>query len=437
MSLDSDAAGWLILILIVLVSAVLYVLSSSVTAFSLLKTSNEIKKEAPERFERFAKYFSAIKLAILFFVIMDVGIVTLGCLNLYSMRLDGIIYFVVINYFMACGLYLLVHILPQKIIGEFPSKFFQRTYRITVIFGGIFYPLALVLSKINLKLMAKTKETGMLTKASWETIIDMIKHEKENGELNNEAFEMIEGVISMHGKMAREVMVARTDAFMIDIQNDNDRNIDAILQMPYSRVPVYNEDKDNILGVVHIKNVLRTARKEGFEHVTIRRVMQPALFIPETMTIDEVMFEMKKTQNQMAILFDEYGGVVGLVTLEDLLEEIVGEIDDESDQPDQIYHKISDNEFIVQGRLSLDDFNSEFGTTLVVNEVDTIAGYIITKLGFIPNDGEKVKVETDEHVILLTEVIDDSRITKVRVTLPAPLVMEHVRKEKNMREFDK
>ncbi|GAJ27300.1 hemolysins [Liquorilactobacillus sucicola DSM 21376 = JCM 15457] len=222
---------------------------------------------------------------------------------------------------------------------------------------------------------------------------------------------------------------------MIDIQNDNDRNIDAILQMPYSRVPVYNEDKDNILGVVHIKNLLRTARKEGFEHVTIRRVMQPALFIPETMTIDEVMFEMKKTQNQMAILFDEYGGVVGLVTLEDLLEEIVGEIDDESDKPDQIYHKISDNEFIVQGKLSLDDFNNEFGTTLMVNEVDTIAGYIITKLGFIPNDGEKLKIETEERVVLVTEEIDDSRIMKVRVTLPPALVIAHVRKEKSVHQL--
>lgn len=430
MSLYSVPIGWSLIILIALV---LCSLSISVTAFSLLKTNNDIKKD-PEKIARFAKYLSAIKLAVVFLIAMDAAIVTFICLSLYGLTLDGIVYFVLVNCLLACVLYPLMYILPLKVIDNNPTKSFTHFYRLAVFFGRIFYPCTWFLNKVSLKIAQPVKKE-FSNKASWKTIIDMITHERENGELNNEAFEMIEGVISMHGKMAREVMVARTDAFMIDIQNDNDRNIDAILQMPYSRVPVYNEDKDNILGVVHIKNLLRTARKEGFEHVTIRRVLQPALFIPETMTIDEVMFEMKKTQNQMAILFDEYGGVVGLVTLEDLLEEIVGEIDDESDKPDQIYHKISDNEFIVQGKLSLDDFNNEFGTTLMVNEVDTIAGYIITKLGFIPNDGEKLKIETEERVVLVTEEIDDSRIMKVRVTLPPALVIAHVRKEKSVHQL--
>lgn len=295
--------------------------------------------------------------------------------------------------------------------------------------GVLFIPMEFLLNVINRSRTANSAiEDG---KVPANPIVALITEQRNEGRLNPEAFEMIEGVISMHEKMAREVMVARTDAFMVDIQNDNDRNIDAILQMPYSRVPVFNENKDNIVGIVHIKNILRTARKDGFDHVTIRRVMQPALFIPETMPIDEVMFEMQKTKNQIAILFDEYGGVVGLVTLEDLLEEIVGEIEDESDHPDRGYQKISDNEFIVQGKLALDDFNDEFGTALEMNEVDTIAGYMIAKLGFIPEDGSKVEFETPEHVVLVTEQVDDSRIMALRITLPPALTIAHVRREKS------
>ncbi|MEL1206127.1 CBS domain-containing protein, partial [Staphylococcus epidermidis] len=112
--------------------------------------------------------------------------------------------------------------------------------------------------------------------------------------------------------------------FMIDICADNDQNIDAILAQPFSRIPVYRDDKDQVVGVVHIKNLLKEARQKGFQAMQIEAVMKEPLFVPETITIDDLLFEMKRTQQQMAILLDEYGGVVGLATIEDLLEEIVG-----------------------------------------------------------------------------------------------------------------
>ncbi|KRL05985.1 hemolysin family protein [Liquorilactobacillus oeni] len=319
-----------------------------------------------------------------------------------------------------------------RIIIKYNFSLLRAIQRFAVICSYPFILIELFLAFIN-RSKKNTVSSVKAEKTSASVIEALITEQRDEGRLNSEAFEMIEGVISMHKKMAREVMVARTDAFMVDIQNDNDRNIDAILQMPYSRVPVFNENKDNIVGIVHIKNILRTARKNGFDHVTIRRVMQPALFIPETMPIDEVMFEMQKTKNQIAILFDEYGGVVGLVTLEDLIEEIVGEIEDESDHPDRGYQKISDNEFIVQGRLALDDFNNEFGTALEMNDVDTIAGYMIAKLGFIPEDDSKEKFETAEHIVLTTEKVDDSRIMALRVILPPALAIARVRREKSQR----
>ncbi|MFT9004660.1 MAG: hemolysin family protein [Liquorilactobacillus hordei] len=301
----------------------------------------------------------------------------------------------------------------------------------TIIIGYLFMPFQklhdMVMSNKNGS--ASFDEEGNITPV--EALGALISPENKENELRPEAFDMIKGVLSMREKLAKEVMVPRTDAFMIDIQNDNDRNIDAILQMQYSRIPVYNEGKDDIVGIVHIKNILKTAREEGFDHITIRKVMQPALFIPETMAIDEVMLEMKKTQNQLAILFDEYGGVVGLVTLEDLLEEIVGEIDDESDQPEQDYHKISDSEFIVQGKLSLDDFNDEFMTNFEMNDVDTIAGFMIAKLGYIPEDDSQESVEID-GIKLITEKVDDSRIMEIKIELTPALAIAHVQREKRV-----
>lgn len=133
---------------------------------------------------------------------------------------------------------------------------------------------------------------------------------------------------SLDELMAREVMVPRTDAFMIDIEDDTQENIQAILKQSFSRIPVYEDNKDKIIGVIHTKNLLKAAYELGFENVNLRRIMNEPLFVPETIFVDDLLAAFRNTNNQMAILLDEYGGVAGLVTFEDLLEEIVSEIDD-------------------------------------------------------------------------------------------------------------
>ena len=275
------------------------------------------------------------------------------------------------------------------------------------------------------KIVALVQQRGQInepTEMSFETIVENIQRQREESELDTTDFEMINGVLSLHDKTAREVMVPRIDTFMIDITNDNDRNIDSILEMDYSRIPVYHEDKDNIVGIVHIKNVLKRARRYGFERLTIRQVMHPAFFVPETMPVDELLLQMQKTQNQMAILLDEYGGVVGLTTLEDILEEIVGEIEDESDEPDKLIEQVAENEFIVQGKMTLTEFNDEFGTKLEMDDIDTVAGYIIAKTGKIPDDDEVLTVTEDDGLVLKTvEIVDDARITQVLAVIPPEL----------------
>jgi len=255
------------------------------------------------------------------------------------------------------------------------------------------------------------------------------------GVFEEDELEMLQGIFSLDTKVAREVMVPRTSAFMVDINDSVEEILTEILAENYSRIPVYNEDKDKVVGILHTKNLLKCAYKYGFETMDIKQILQEPLFVPETVFIDDLLYELKKTQNQMAILLDEYGGVVGLVTLEDLLEEIVGEIDDESDEVEELYEKISDKEYVIQGRMLIDDFNEAFNMSLHMSDVDTMAGYLITALGLIPDEGEKLSFEVD-NVKLISEEMEGSRVLKIRVIFHDPEEGE-VEPEEERRYFRK
>ena len=255
------------------------------------------------------------------------------------------------------------------------------------------------------------------------------------GVFEEDELEMLQGIFSLDTKVAREVMVPRTSAFMVDINDSVEEILTEILAENYSRIPVYNEDKDKVVGILHTKNLLKCAYKYGFETMDIKQILQEPLFVPETVFIDDLLYELKKTQNQMAILLDEYGGVVGLVTLEDLLEEIVGEIDDESDEVEELYEKISDKEYVIQGRMLIDDFNEAFNMSLHMSDVDTMAGYLITALGMIPDEGEKLSFEVD-NVKLISEEMEGSRVLKIRVIFHDPEEGE-VEPEEERRYFRK
>ncbi|WP_086349020.1 hemolysin family protein [Candidatus Enterococcus clewellii] len=234
------------------------------------------------------------------------------------------------------------------------------------------------------------------------------------GVLENDELEMLQGVFSLDTKVAREVMVPRTDAFMINIEDEINENINLVLSENYSRIPVYNDDKDKVVGILHTKNLLKAAHTKGFDNINLQEIIQEPLFVPETIFIDDLLYELKRTQNQMAILLDEYGGVVGLATLEDLLEEIVGEIDDESDEIENLYSKINDHEYLIQGRMLIDEFNEVFETDLHMSDVDTMAGYLITALGTIPDEGEKLSFDVG-NITLISEEMEGARILVLRV----------------------
>ncbi|KXU06889.1 hemolysin family protein [Streptococcus gallolyticus] len=249
---------------------------------------------------------------------------------------------------------------------------------------------------------------------------DEIEYMLSNSEetLDAEEIEMLQGVFSLDELMAREVMVPRTDAFMIDINDDTQENIQEILKQNFSRIPVYDDDKDKIIGVLHTKRLLDAGFRDGFDNIVLRKILQEPLFVPETIFVDDLLRQLRNTQNQMAILLDEYGGVAGIVTLEDLLEEIVGEIDDETDKAEQLVREIGEHTYIVLGTMTLNEFNDYFDVDLESDDVDTIAGYYLTGVGNIPDQDSRETFEVDtkeKHLALTNDKVKDGRVTKLKV----------------------
>ena len=307
---------------------------------------------------------------------------------------------------------------PKRIALNKSEEVANFTSGIIRLIGVVAKPFVWLLSA-STSLLARVTPMTFDDEDSKMTRDEMRYMLETEGVLDNEELEMLQGVFSLDTKVAREVMVPRTDAFMIDINDSVEENVNEVLSENYSRIPVYNEDKDKVVGILHTKNLLKAAHKFGFEHLNIQKIMQEPLFVPETIFIDDLLYEMKKTQNQMAILLDEYGGVVGLATLEDFLEEIVGEIDDESDEVEKLYEKVAEHEYVIQGRMLIDEFNEVFDSNLHMSDVDTMAGYLITALGMIPDEGEKLSFDVD-NITLTSEEMEGSRILKIRVVFHDP-----------------
>ncbi|HEO1002305.1 TPA: HlyC/CorC family transporter [Streptococcus agalactiae] len=309
---------------------------------------------------------------------------------------------------------------PKRIAMNLKDHLAIVSAPIIIFLGKIVSPFVWLLSASTNLLSRITPMT--FDDADEKMTRDEIEYMLTNSEetLDAEEIEMLQGIFSLDEMMAREVMVPRTDAFMIDINNDAQSNIEGILSQNFSRVPVYDDDKDRVVGVLHTKRLLEAGFKTGFDTIDLRKILQEPLFVPETIFVDDLLKALRNTQNQMAILLDEYGGVAGLVTLEDLLEEIVGEIDDETDTAEQFVREIDENIYIVLGTMTLNEFNDYFETELESDDVDTIAGYYLTGVGSIPNQEEKVAYEVDskdKHITLINDKVKDGRITKLKVLL--------------------
>ena len=333
----------------------------------------------------------------------------------YSQSIAGVVVTVILAYFnLVFGELVPKRIALQKAEG-FSLLCVRPIYMLSLVMNPFIKFLSFSTSSV-LKLIGMHSET-LESEVSEEEIKSMLETGSETGVFNDIEKEMITSIFSFDDKRAREVMVPRQDMVTIDINEPVEAYIDEILQSMHSKIPVYEDEIDNIIGILSTKTLMIEARKSSLENLNIRAMLTEPYFVPENRRTDALFREMQKNKNKLAILIDEYGGVSGMVTLEDLIEEIVGDIHEEYEEVEPDIQEIVPHKvFRVSGSISLFDLNEEMHLH-IDSTCDTLSGYLMEILGYIP-DQEKLPllVETPEADFEV-ESMDDRVIDKVKLTL--------------------
>ena len=245
-----------------------------------------------------------------------------------------------------------------------------------------------------------------------EEIKMMVTQGEESGNIKEEEKELINNVFEFNDITVSEVMRHRKDIFAVDINISSEELISELSkeEYRYSRIPVYDETIDEIKGVLYVKDVLKNINKKTFK---VKNVMKEAYFVSQNRLINEVFRELQKNKIQIAIILDEYGGTAGIVTMEDILEELVGDIYDEYDEEENEFEKIDDNTYILSGSMTIYDVNKLLDAKIPEGDYDTISGFLQDQLGRIPEDKEKPIIETNK-VTYKIEEYEDKRILKIK-----------------------
>ena len=253
--------------------------------------------------------------------------------------------------------------------------------------------------------------------SSMDELKSLVDAGQRDGLLEQGEQRMIRSIFELGDTLVREIMVPRIDILALDVHTPLNEAVDALLKTGHTRVPIYEDSVDKILGVLYAKDLLRILH-EGDTSGSLRGLLRTAYFVPEAKKVDELLAEMQSRRVHVAMVVDEYGGIAGLVTMEDIVEEIVGEIQDEYDLAEESpYHEVGDGEYIFQGRVELDDFNEVLGSHLTKDEADTLGGLIFNRMGRVPASGEWVQVD---DLLLTVEQVSGRRIRKVRVKRVSP-----------------
>ncbi len=244
-------------------------------------------------------------------------------------------------------------------------------------------------------------------------ILQVASDGQAEGAVDPEEMDMIESVIEFGDQQASEIMTPRTDVVALPVDADSEEVWRIVLEAGHTRVPVYDGDIDHIIGILHAKDLLSVADSAN---VDLRKRMRKPFFVPETKKLDELLKEFKARKSHMAVVLDEYGGTAGLVTVEDLMEEIVGDISDEYDRPESaLMKRIDESTYEVDGRMYIDDLNDALGLKLPEEEdYDTVAGFVSSALGFIPTPDQQLATDGATFTVLAA---DDRKINRLRVEL--------------------
>ena len=302
---------------------------------------------------------------------------------------------------IATGVMTIITLIFGEIFPKvFASKNNMLVAKITIVpiywFSILFFPLIFILKHLSKYLKAINQAPSFTEKE----LISMINLGEKEGEIKREEKNIINNILEFDDTNAYSIMTPRTDMYVIDIKKG--LNLNAISRTGYSRFPIINESIDNVIGIVHIKDIFKEMLTiEDKKNIDLKNIMRAPIFIPESKKLDSLLTHFRKSENHMVLLVDEHGGISGLVTLEDLLEELVGEISDETDKTEPYIVKVNDNEWIVPGKTEIDEVNEKTGLKIKpASEYDTFSGYILNKTGRIPALNEKIKIK-DNFIVTI------------------------------------
>lgn len=309
-------------------------------------------------------------------------------------------------------------LIPKRIALRNSEKIALSSVGVVVFISRLFSPFVkfLTFSTNFVLTILKMKEDNIEEKVSKEELRSLVEVGKEHGVINEAEQEMIENIIEFDEKIAREIMIPRTKVFLIDKNISIHELFENKEIGKYSRIPVYENEADNIVGVLLTKDLMMEAYKKGFDNIKVADLLQEAYFVPETKNVNELFNEMQLEKKHITILIDEYGGFSGIVTLEDLIEEVMGNIADEFDDEDLSIRQLSRNKYLINGEVSLNDLNDNFNFELESKYYDTLSGILIENLGYIPEDNENIEPITINGVVFKPQRVKNKKIEKVIMT---------------------
>ena len=385
-------------------------------AISLLKTLS-----APSRF------LSTIQVGITFAGFFSSASAAVGISKDFGVFLEKVgvpfgenIAFIGVTLILSYIILVFGELVPKRIALQDSEKFAMLAIKPINIFSKIMRPFVsfLSFSTNTLVRLLGFSDTNVEEKVTLEEIRSLVEVGQEQGVINPVEKDMIESVITFDDKIAKEIMTARTEMFMIDIDEFSEEKLQNMLNLKYSRIPVYRECVDNVIGMLYLKDYLLEAYNLGFENIELEHILRKPHFVPENKNINNLFSELQRTKNHFAILIYEYGGVSGIVTMEDLIEEIMGDIDDEYDYGDPHIEQIDANTYYARGRTSIKDINNRLDLNLdeSLEYYDTLAGFLLNLLGYIPKS-ENQKIIRYKNIEFTIEEIRKRKIRKVKINI--------------------
>jgi putative hemolysin len=309
-------------------------------------------------------------------------------------------------------------LVPKRIALRKSEKIAMFSLRPIIFVSKIAAPFIKILSlstSLLVKLMGLDNENldEIVTK---EELKSFIETGEEQGAINESEKEMIEGIFEFDNTKVEKVMTPRTEVYCINIKEPLNSYLDELLEMRYSRVPVYEDDIDNVIGILYMKDFIIEAKNKGFDKVNIKDILKEPYFVHEGKNVQDLFKLLQISQRHIAVIIDEYGGFSGIITIEDLIEEIMGEINDEDDSSEERIKKVGENAFLVDGLTTLEELNDELNLGIELDDIDTISGFLINLIGNIPSEEDENIIEYND-ITFKIDKLGEKRIERILIKI--------------------